>query len=187
MMQIAFVRSVGKPDRIYVRRSDGSEVSWSFPTYGDALPHDLVHLVVEAGFGVRRGLWGCVDAGVDVARVNEYANRVGGPDKYAGFGEDRREVLLSEALTAAAGSPIEMSDVERLETVRGACANLGVDPPASLSTARMEEVRGALSHLTARWRTLVPKGALNLTFDPADPMESFSTMVVSSGGAAARR
>ena len=46
-MKASFVRTEGAPDRIYVVRSDGSETSWSFPTYGDGLPHDLCHLVVE--------------------------------------------------------------------------------------------------------------------------------------------
>ncbi len=46
-MQVSFVRTAGARDRIYVRRTSGSEVSWEFPSYGDELPHDLVHLVVE--------------------------------------------------------------------------------------------------------------------------------------------
>ena len=50
MLKASFVRTVGDRDRIYVVRSDGSEVNGAFPAYGDALPHDLTHLVVEAAF-----------------------------------------------------------------------------------------------------------------------------------------
>jgi hypothetical protein len=68
-------------DRIYVVRPDGSEVHWAFPTYGDDPPHDLIHLVVEAAFGLRRGFWGRVDAGADPAAISAEANRKGGKDK----------------------------------------------------------------------------------------------------------
>src|SRR5262245_15116764 len=65
VLKAAFVRTVGERDRVYVTRSDGSQVSWAFPSYGGALPHDLVHLVVESAFGLSQGFWGRVDAGAD--------------------------------------------------------------------------------------------------------------------------
>jgi hypothetical protein len=49
-------------------------------------PHDLVHLVVEAAFGLAQGFWGRVDAGVDPAAIMAVANRKGGGNRYAGFG-----------------------------------------------------------------------------------------------------
>src|SRR5258706_12059736 len=97
-MRIRFVRTSGAPDRVYVRRSDGSETSWSFPTYGDAVPHDLVHLVVEDAFAIADGFWGRVDRGVDPARINADANRTGGTNKYAGLGDDLRGLYLAEPL-----------------------------------------------------------------------------------------
>jgi hypothetical protein len=36
-MEVSFVRIRGQRDRICVHRTDGSEVSWVFPTYGDEL------------------------------------------------------------------------------------------------------------------------------------------------------
>src|SRR5436190_1128700 len=86
VLKASFVRTVGERDRIYVVRSDGSEVNWAFPAYGDALPHDLIHLVVEAAFGVGLGFWGRVDAGVDPGAIMAEANRRGGSDKFSGFG-----------------------------------------------------------------------------------------------------
>ena len=53
MLHAAFVRTVGAPDRIYVTRSDRSEVSWPFPTYGDGLPHAFEDLRTGAK---RRGV-----------------------------------------------------------------------------------------------------------------------------------
>src|SRR5262249_37159052 len=116
-MEVSFVRVRGQRDRIYVHRTDGSEVSWGFPTYGDELPHDLIHLVVEAAFGVRRGFWGRVDAGADPARVNDEANRLGGAEKYRGFGDDRAELLLAEGLANAGWLTPHLSDQERLQRI----------------------------------------------------------------------
>lgn len=34
---------------VEVTRSDGTSLCWDFPSYGDALPRDLCHLIVEEG------------------------------------------------------------------------------------------------------------------------------------------
>lgn len=147
-------------------RSSGAEASWSFPTYGDGLPHDLVHLVVESAFAVSNGFWGRVDAGVDVARANEQANRQGGPGKYAAFGEDQRGILLAEAL---AGLPWPMSDLteaDLLEMLAASCSKMGVEMPGAATIDGLRAVRRTLDSLRAEWRGLVPKGTLEIHFDP---------------------
>ncbi|HEV8325042.1 MAG TPA: hypothetical protein VG389_25735 [Myxococcota bacterium] len=173
-MRIAFVRTHGQPDRVYVRRSAGGEVSWSFPTYGDGLPHDLVHLVVESAFGVREGFWGRVDAGADPARLNAQANRSGGADKYAGFGADQRDLLLAEVLAGLSWWVAELTDADRVSAARDACAKVGVTPPPSVAPAAMAAVRATLERLGARWRALLPKGSLELAYDPAHPERGFT-------------
>ena len=70
MLEASFVRNRGDRDRVYVTRSDGTSTGWDFPTYGDGLPHDLCHLVVEDGLGLAGGFWGLVDQHVDVGLVN---------------------------------------------------------------------------------------------------------------------
>jgi hypothetical protein len=169
MLRAAFVRTVGQPDRIYVTRSDGSEVSWPFPTYGEGLPHDLVHLVVESAFGVSGGFWGRVDGGADPKRVNDEANRRGGRDKYAAFGPDLSELYLAEALAA-----VPWYDADQVvEAVRatGAAAAPGVALPD-----HVREVRTVLSRLVVRWRSLKPKGALNLAFRTDHPRAAFDDL-----------
>src|SRR5262245_31757127 len=113
-MEISFVRIQGERDRVYVKRSNGSEVSWVFPSYGNFIPHDLVHFVVETAFGLKNGFWGRVDAGIDVARINAEANRIGGANKYAGFGADQVELYIAEALGATLWSSTETPDAELL-------------------------------------------------------------------------
>ncbi len=185
-MQISFVRTVGSPDRVYVHRSDGSEISWTFPTYGDQLPHDLVHLVVEAAFGVPDGFWGTVDAGADPARTNAQANQMGGADKYAGSPLGSRSVLLAEALANAYWSMPEISDAERLEEISRTCAGFDYPVPPSVTLERIAEVRGTLDRLREKWRTLVPKGAMKLSFDPTAPERSFTAIVAEADGARSR-
>lgn len=155
MLRAAFVRVVGERDRIYVTRSDGSEVSWPFPTYGDGLPHDLVHVVVESAFEVSRGFWGRVDAGADPKVINAQANRTGGADKYADFGTDQSELPLAEAL---ANAPWSAAPAQVIESVREACRQAGVTPPKSLSRERVEQTQQTLIGLARRWRELRPKG-----------------------------
>jgi hypothetical protein len=169
----AFVRSVGERDRIHVTRSDGSEASWPFPTYGDRLPHDLVHLVVEAAFGLSRGFWGRVDEGADPKRIGDQANRAGGADKYAAYGPDQRELMLAEAL---ANTPWT-GDAEDLPAqIAAACEAAAVEPPAGVSPERIRAVKDVLAGLAARWRSLDPKGALHVSFDRGAPWRSFDAL-----------
>jgi hypothetical protein len=142
-MEVTFVRVPGARDRIYVRRSDGREVSWEFATYGDNVPHDLVHLVVESAFGLWRGFWGLVDSGIDPVRVNAMANRKGGADKYAAFGPDQREILLAEALAAAFSQPFE----EPAAVLERQGVQVELDPVV------VERVRSELRRVTALWRS----------------------------------
>jgi hypothetical protein len=162
-MQITFVRHAGAPDRIYVVRDDGTESSWSFPSYGDGLPHDLVHLVLERRLGLRGGFWGRVAAGVEVSRINAMANRSGGKGKYAGFGDDLGELYLVEALAGAAWGMSELSDAELLAMIT---ANLGsgLSAPPDLTVETIAKLRGELEQLRRQWQAQVPKGALHFLF-----------------------
>jgi hypothetical protein len=139
-MKIAFVRTVGARDRVYVERADGTTASWSFPTYGDAPPHDLVHLIAERELGIDDGLWARVAAGADLAAINDAADRRGGPiaEKYAALGEG---VVRSEAAAAALSTPYG-------------------EVPAWIDPAALDRARAALADAATRWRALVPKGTL---------------------------
>jgi len=164
-LSVTFVRKTGSPDHVYVRRPDGSEADWSFPSYGAGLPHDLVHLVVESRFGLKHGFWGRVASGIDAARINAAANRRGGKDKYAGFGEDLRELYLAEALVNARWLDREATDGERLEDIARECSKAEIAVPANVTLDSIASVRAKLAELQTRWARLVPRGALSLSFD----------------------
>jgi hypothetical protein len=135
-----------------------------------------VHLVVEAGFGVADGFWGRVEAGVDVARINAQANRQGGTDKYQGFGEDLRGLYLAEALAGERWLAPELSDAELRESLVAGCGSYHLQAPESLTLERIARVRAVLERLRARWRALVPKGTLVLSFSSKDLEGTFRAM-----------
>src|SRR5204862_1804076 len=118
----------------------------------------------EEMFGLREGFWGRVDRGVDPARINADANRVGGANKYAGFGADLRELLLAEALANLSWGIVDVSDEERLRSLAVECAKIGIEMPPVVTPAALDRVRHRLVELAAQWRALVPKGTLELTF-----------------------
>jgi hypothetical protein len=179
-MQISFVRTQGRPDRVYVQRTHGGEVSWAFPSFGEGLPHDLVHLVVESLFEVRQGFWGRVDAGVDPGRVSEIANRVGGPNKYAAFGADLRELYVAEALAGIAWGLPEWTDEDRHRSVVEALAKMAVEVPASVTIDGITAASLKLGAVRSQWRSLAPSGTLRVIYDPAFPARGFTCEVATA-------
>jgi len=167
-VKIAFVRTQGKPDRVYVTRKDGTQTSWSFPTFGSYVPHDLVHLVVETAFGLDQGFWGRVEAGIDVAQINAEANRTGGANKYAKFGTDQSHLYVAEILAATRWADGMLTDEDLMRSIEEACGKQGLPCPKNLSPGRVAEVRRTLDSLCGRWIELIPKGALNLNFDASE-------------------
>jgi hypothetical protein len=176
VLKASFVRTVGDRDRIYVVRSDGSVVNWAFPTYGDALPHDLIHLVVEAAFGLAQGFWGRVDAGADPAAIMADANRRGGSNKFSGFGTAMWELQLAEVLANPGWLVGDPSTASLRERIIAACRESGLAAPELLSAERIDQVRAVLKHLASQWRGLRPKGAVHLAFDSRDPPGTFDRL-----------
>src|SRR5262249_43746855 len=141
------------------------------PTFNNYIPHDLVHLVVEAAFGLRHGFWGRVDDGVDPARVNAEANRMGGANKYAAYGADQVELMTAEVLAATQWGDSSLSDGDILGELLRKCPKL-----SPVSVERIADVRSTLDSLCMRWIELGSKGALRLDVDFADLGKSFRSL-----------
>ncbi|MBV8984257.1 MAG: hypothetical protein JO248_07425 [Acidimicrobiia bacterium] len=154
MLRVTFVRKRGQRDRVYVQREDGSSTGWDFPTYGDALPHDLMHLVVEDALGMRHGFWGLVDAGVEVALVANEATLVRG----------------AKPLTEDPGADLEgLLDAERVVTNWTAFARGGADgtehsPPDAGQVG--EALASRLRTAQREWRELADGESISLIFNP---------------------
>ena len=143
----------------------------------DVPPHDMIHLIVESAFDVGQGFWGRVDAGIDPGRIMAQANRMGGRDKYAAFGDDRSDLLFAEAL-ANCGWLAEGNSGQTLQQqIVTVCREAHLAPPALLSAERTAQVRAVLLDLADRWKGLKPKGAIQLQFDPQNPARGFESVV----------
>ena len=148
-LHASFARADGA-DRIEVGRSDGSTVAWRFRTYGGNVPHDLVHMVVESGFGLRHAFWGCVDAGADPQRVNETTMRE--RDRFAGFGAQDDELRAAEGLTAISWFDTALDDHQLCLAIRESCAQFCVEAPPTVTPMRVAAVREALRRVREAWR-----------------------------------
>ena len=130
VMRVSFVRHRGHRDHVYVTRSDGSSTGWEFPSYGDDLPHDLCHLVVEDGLRISNGFWGLVDGGMDVQLVDNQSTLVrDGKPITEDPGVDFSDLSRAEQAVALLG-PVGL----RAEQL-GALTVVRLDPAASDSAS----------------------------------------------------
>ena len=177
-MQVSFVRHRGRRDHIYVTRSDGSVAEWEFPSYGDDLPHDLCHLVVEDSLGIAHGFWGLLDEGMDVQLIDNQATlfRDGKPlieDPNVDFSDLKR----AEQSVALVG-PIGMwrDEAGALTTVRvdstaspptsahQRSVELGFAFPEGTPEETVSRIRERLSELRREWQSLHDGTAIILPF-----------------------
>lgn len=161
----SFTRRREPTDRVRVTRSDGTSTAWDFPTYGDVLPHDLVHLVVEEGLGLTAGFWGLVDQGADVVMVGDQAvlAREGTPladqpgTDVTGLVQAEEAVALlgpQPRLEQAGKITIARLDPESLTTPdpHVTARQLAFQLPETATPDRIEAIRGRLQQLARRWR-----------------------------------
>lgn len=158
-----------------VTRSDGSTLAWSIPSYHASLPHDLVHLVVESAFGLRRGFWGLVDGGVDPHAVNAAMK------SRSGFTDEPSELLAAEGLAAIHWFDPDVTPTQRCEDAAARCREFGAEPPTTLVEARAVRVSEVLRAARAAFRE--SGGSIDATFDPRMPEAGFDALEAALRGA----
>lgn len=178
MLEVSFVRNRGSRDRVYVTRSDGSSTGWDFPSYGDGLPHDLCHLVVEDGLGLSEGFWGLVDQHVDVGLVDNQPTlmRDGKPlVKQPGVNFDGL-TQAEEAVALLAAPAVGVDQVGEIAVVQFVSRSVGsvsigelaeqldFSLPDSATPAAIAAILDRLRELGLRWRSLYDGGSIVLTF-----------------------
>jgi hypothetical protein len=178
MLEVSFVRNRGSRDRVYVTRSDGTSTGWDFPSYGDGLPHDLCHLVVEDGLGLAEGFWGLVDQHVDVGLVNNEPTLMrDGKPLVEQPGVDFAGLTQAEEAVALLATPaVEGEQVGEIGAVHLASPTVGARPmdeiaeqlgfslPDSATPAAIAAIHDRLRELGLRWRSLNDGGSIVITF-----------------------
>ncbi len=178
-LKVSFVRHRERRDRVYVTRQDGSTTAWDFPSYGDRLPHDLCHLVVEEALGISKGFWGLVDQGVEVRLVDDQATLVrAGKPLVREVGVDFSDLMEAERMVALFGptglhtqqvgaitvAHMGPSSTAASGDARGPGPELGVELPEGISEEAIAAVRRRLHELGERWRALGDGDAITLTY-----------------------
>lgn len=149
-----------KYDRLEFVRHDGTSSSIDMPRQG-VLPHDLVHYVVEIGFGFTRAFLSLVARGADARYVMEMTHDPANA-------EFDREAIVAEAIVEALQTQLWNGafDFEAFEYgVRTACDARNVAPPAHLDRVAAGSVYEAAVNLHAQWAKVPPQGALELHFN----------------------
>jgi hypothetical protein len=172
-VDVTIERSDGEKHRAIAARSDGTAVILWMHDYGDALPHDLVHWVVESELELEWGFWGLVAAGAQlevVQRSGARAPRLIQPVEDPLVAEHERDLLIAEALVAGFssfddGRPL----MDRLREHLAGLDALSALPPAE----SIDAISRHLSELGTVWRSLKPGGRLRLQWNaddlPPDP------------------
>jgi hypothetical protein len=125
-------------------------VQFAVADYGTALPHELVHLVVERSLGLTHGFWGLLAAGADLATVQLHgARRPRTIDIETDplVTEHREELLTAERLVA-----------QLYRFGAGEEPDHGVEPEAAA------QIRAEIVTLNERWQQLPVGGALRSTW-----------------------
>jgi hypothetical protein len=158
-MRVTFVRTFGMRDRVYVAFPEGTEKSWAFPTYGENLPHDLVHLIVlsrsmapqlgdfgsrhvERAFSIEDGVWGHVARGGELGKTEP--------------------LLVAEIFANAPWLRPEEGDV--IEYLERELGKLGRALPSHVTREGIDAVRVELARASENWRALADRGALAFEF-----------------------
>jgi hypothetical protein len=178
MLEATFVRNRGTRDRVYVRREDGTATGWNFPTYGDGLPHDLCHLVIEDGLGLSEGFWGLVDRHVDVALVDNRPTLMkNGSPLVEQTGVDFAGLTRAEEAVALLAAPeLARHRVGQIAVVHFDAPSVGSAPigeidgerdvslPESATADAITAILDRLRELGLRWRSLHDGGSIVLTY-----------------------
>lgn len=146
-MRIVFTKGSGKYDRMEVFRQGGAPERVDCPKQG-IIPHDMVHYAVEHTLQTR-GFLGRVKDGEDAGFQMK-------PEAHSDAVERLVEVFQGDAWSGGTSSAADMIDMYRVTCLARECPALPIDESA------IDDVRLAITELSARWQALPVGGALQL-------------------------
>ena len=153
-MQITFTKGQ-REDWIAVVRADGSRAETRFPHKGP-VPHDAVHLFVEAGLGLQHGFWGMVGGGLHPEELGNLAKAAGHasakrarqPD--ASIVELLQAERLVEVFEADLWSGGQSDERALLDLGRTACAYSHIPLP-DVPDGAVARIRSGIAHFGKDW------------------------------------
>jgi hypothetical protein len=141
-------------------RADGS-VSWHKQEgkYASFFPlHDLTHYAVETELGFRRGFYGLIAGGWEIAETTGQTAR--GP-----LPNDTVEVEYLVSAFSAERSSGDATTAAEFNALAATFARAKEMPtPRELSEEELQRVRSRFNELAAKWRALTPGEAMQLSF-----------------------
>ena len=149
-MLVRFTRRPDGRHRLTIVRDDGSvSLGQVVPGFGpDAIPHDLLHTVVEKTLGWRRGVYGMVNTGLEIAELLDPARK--------SSNRSEAELMHSEIVTNLLQAEIAyqgMDDSTFTDELRRQCTQAGLAVPV-ISDDMRRELRARRDDYQARWREL---------------------------------
>lgn len=169
-MEITITKGAAE-DRIAIDHGNGCRMETSFPKKG-FIPHDAVHLFVEAELGLKQGFWGMVAAG-------RHPEEIAGIAKAAGHASASRnrvpdvnivELLQAERIVECfeadqwSGSTGPIEDLLAMAEV--ACAASHVAMPA-IDHGQVESIRTAIIAFAKDWMAAPIGQTASLTWQQA--------------------
>jgi len=185
----SFTRTGALRDEVLVVLADGRSFRWSWPSGGDALPHDLAHLAVESAFRLERGFWGLIAAGIDHAALSRPADHAApgagsGLDNAALAHLQQAESIVS--VLAPTWSAPAIDDRTAVGVLLGAFARQQAPPARQTNLATVQRARHLLAWCTDRWQSLAPGGHLTVAFPLVEQVpEASATATDRAAGTAA--
>ncbi|MGY1603234.1 hypothetical protein [Geodermatophilus sp. SYSU D00815] len=159
-MRITFERMADRrPVETLVERDDGVTFAMRGAGGGAALPHDLVHALVERELGVPDGIWGCVADGVVWGSMRHVSGR---QPPHAADRSARLKKERSARIAAAEGLADVVARLARGEEVLP--AQLAA---AGVGRAQLDRAAAALAAAEAEWAALAPGERWTVSWPPA--------------------
>src|SRR4051812_12238568 len=141
-------------------RDDGS-VTWQRNENQRALffpVHDLMHYAVETELGFRRGFYGLIAEGSEIAETTGKTPR--GP-----LPNETLEVEYLVSAFSAERASADMTTAAEFNQLAATFAQAkGMPEPRQLSDQELRRVRSRFDELAAKWRALTPDTTMKLAF-----------------------
>jgi hypothetical protein len=164
-MLVRFTKRADGRHRLTVVRDDGSaSQARMVPGLGaDAIPHDLLHALVEQTLGFTRGVYGTVNTGIEVDRLLDPAQKPAN--------EGQPELMLSEIVTTLLQGELAYVGVgpdDFTSRLRQQCDEHGL-PVHPIDPDRLRELRRLRDEHQRLWRELASGETLEVAVVTSRP------------------